>query len=56
MGLRKVLQLLIHGDRRLVPRTPEALKAVRRKQTVEQRINRLEVGLQVHARKPTHRP
>lgn len=52
MGLRRLLQLLLHGDRRSAPRTPDASAALRRKQMVEQRVRRLEMDLQVHTGKP----
>jgi NADPH-dependent ferric siderophore reductase len=55
MGLPKWLAILVHGERRNVPRSPEAASALNRKYTVEQRLRRLEIDLEVHQGKPPAR-
>lgn len=55
MGLPKWLALLLFGERRSVPRNRLATEALNRKRTLEQRVRRLELDLEVHMGKPPAR-
>lgn len=54
MGIRELVRRLIAVEHEIEPRTPEALQAVLRKRTIEQRVKRLETDLAAHVRKPSH--
>ena len=54
MALRKWIQLLLHGERRSVPRLPLVHEVENRRRTVIQRLNKLEADLEVHVGKSSH--